>query len=315
MRPSILLLCLISLLVGCGDKPSKQLATTAQGAYSVSLSPNGQYALVGSIQHGASLWHLKDGERLYNWNHATGSYSKIIATAFSTDSRYALTAESKRFVMWEVATGKAAGFWPAEGGVLAMALSDNGRYAIIGQENYTALYIDTATGSILNTLSHSGDINSVQISGNGLVGITGGEDGIVRVWDLPAGKETFAYQLGDDVSAVAISNDGSLVFGSLYYGKGKVWQANSGQQVAEIGYSRTTITSARFSADNKKLLTGYTARRIVLWDIQSGKNTQQWRADAPFFWRPTGLVVTDVTFGEKPGQILNSFSNGLVYWW
>lgn len=315
MRISIVLILMVSMLLGCGDKPSKQLETTAQGAYSVSLSPDGQFALVGSILHGGSLWNLKKGERLYNWNHAQGSYSKIVATAFSTDSQFALTAESKRFVMWEVATGRAAGFWPAEGGVLAMALSDNGRYALVGQENYQAMYIDTATGSILSKLNHSGDINSVGISADGLVGITGGEDGIVRVWDLPEGKETFAYQLGDDVSAVAISNDGKLAFGSLYYGKGKIWETKTGKQVSEIGHHRTTITRARFSQDNKQLLTGFTARRIVLWNVKSGNNKKEWRADAPFFWRPSGLVITDLTFGKKSGQVISAFSNGLIYWW
>ena len=315
MRPQTLLLIIAALFMhGCGDAPKRELETTAQGAYTAALSPDAQYAVVGSIQHGGSLWRLKDGERMYNWNHASGQQSKIIATAFSTDSKFALTAEQKRFVMWEIATGKPAGFWPAEGGILSMALSDSGRYAIIGQADYTALYLDLATGSHLSTLNHSGRINTVAISADGLVGVTGGEDGIVRVWDLPAGKETFAYQLGDDVSAVAISADGELVFGSLYYGKGKIWKAKTGQEVSEVGHFRTTITSAKFSPNKQKLLTGFTARRVVMWDVNSGKSEKQWRAKSPLFWRPSGLVVSDVAFAGNTNAV-NVFSNGLVYWW
>lgn len=303
------------LLAACGDTPSRQWETTAQGAYSTALSPNGEYAFVGSVQHGGSLWRLADGERLYNWNHVAGEYSQIVAATFSTDSRYALTAERKRFVLWEVATSKAAGFWPAEGGVLSMALSDNGRYALIGQEDYSALYIDTASGAILNTLTHSGDINTVAISGDGLVGATGAEDGIVKVWDLPAGKVTFAYQLGDDVSTVALSRDASLVFAGLYYGKGKIWETATGRELASIGQRRTTISCARFAGDNRTLLTGFTARRVMLWDTRTGDDLNSWRADAPLFWRPSGLVVTDVAFGPQPGNILSVFSNGLIYQW
>lgn len=316
MRPLSLAFILFALILsGCGDTPKRTLETTVQGAYSVTLSPDGQYALVGSIKHGGSLWRLQDGERLYNWNHAQGQQSNIIASTFSTDSKYAITAETKRFVMWEIATGKPAGFWPADGGVLSLALSDNGRYAIVGQEDYTAMYLDLATGSQLSTLNHSGDISTVAISADGLTGITGGEDGIIRVWNLPEGKETFAYKMGDDISSVAISSDGSLVFAALYYGKGKIWQTKTGQEVTEIGHFRTTMTTAKFSADNSKLLTGFTARRVVLWDVQTGENEKEWRADAPLFWRPSGLVVTDVAFGTKPGEILNVFSNGMVYWW
>ena len=308
-----LIICLF--ITACGDTPNRQWETTASGAYTASLSPAGDYAVIGAVEHGGSLWRLQDDERLYNWNHTAGQFSKLVASTFSTDGRYTLTAERKRFVMWEVASGRAAGFWPAEGGVLSLALSDNGRYAIVGQEDYTALYIDTATGSILNTLSHAGDINTVAISADGLVGVTGSEDGIVKVWDLPAGKETFAYRLGDDVSAVALSADGSLVFGSLYYGKGKIWQTKTGQEVASIGHNRTTITVARFSKDNSKLLTGFTARRVVLWEVATGNDLKSWRADAPLFWRPSGLVVNDVAFGSQPNQILTVFSNGLIYQW
>ncbi len=305
---------LVLQLWGCSS-PEREWQTTSNGAYTAALSPDGQYALIGSIEHGGSLWRLKDGERLYDWNHIAGEYSELIASTFSTDSKFALTAEKKRFVLWEVATGKARGFWPAQGGILAMALSDGGHYALIGQEDYTALYIDTTTGSVLSKLSHSGDINAVAISADGKTGVTGSEDGIMKVWNLAQAKVTFSYQLGDDISAVAISNNANLVFASLYYGKGKIWLTQSGKQVSEIGHNRTTITKATFSADNKTLLTGFTARRVMLWDVNTGEALQNWRADAPLFWRPSGLVVTDVAYGRQSGTYLNVFSNGLVYQW
>ncbi len=302
-------------LCACGDQPRQQWETTVQGAYSASLSNNGDYALIGSIQHGGSLWRLSDGERLYNWNHVSGQPSEIIASTFSTDNLFALTAERKRFVLWDLGSGRPGGFWPLDGGILALALSNQGRYAIIGQENYSAAYIDLATGSLLATLSHSGDVNTVAISADGKIGATGSEDGLVKVWDLPAAKEIFAYQLGDDVSSVALSLDGSLVFAAKYFGKGHIWEVRTGKEIAEVGHSRTTITAARFAQDNSGLLTGFTARRMVLWEVKSGKALQNWRADAPLFWRPSGLVVTDVAFGKRQNQYLTMFSNGEVYDW
>lgn len=310
----LLIFAFVFLLWGCSE-PQREWQTAASGAYTSALSPDGQYALIGSIEHGGSLWRLKDGERLYNWNHVAGEFSTLVASTFSTDSKFALTAEKKRFVLWEVATGKALGFWPANGGILSMALSDGGHFAIIGQEDYTALYIDTTTGSVISKLTHSGDINTVAISSDGKTGVTGSEDGIMKVWDLAKAKVTFSYQLGDDVSAVAISNNASLVFASLYYGKGKIWLTQSGKEVSTIGHNRTTITKAAFSRDNKTLLTGFTARKLMLWEVNSGKAVHSWRADAPLFWRPSGLVVNDVAYGQQSGTYLNVFSNGLIYQW
>lgn len=315
MDRRLLLLVLCLGLSACGDQPVRQWETAVSGAYSASLSPNGEYVAVGAIEHGGSLWRLQDGERLYNWNHTQGAFSELAASTFSTDSRFVLTAEKKRMVLWSVASGKPGGFWPVDGGVQALALSDGGRYALVGMANYNVLYIDVATNQILKTLSHAGKVNTVSISADGRVGVTGAEDGIVKVWDLTQGKETFAYRMGDDISAVALSRDGKYVFGALYYGHGKIWEVSTGKEIATIGYRRTTITCARFADDNKTLLTGFTARRMVLWDVASGKNLQDWRADPPYFWKRSGLVVVDVAYTREPGQFLGVFSNGLVNLW
>lgn len=307
---------LISCLSACGDTPKQQWELTAQGAYTVALSEDGAYAVVGSILHGGSLWRLQDGERLYNWNHAAGEMSEIVAAAISPDNRFALTAEKRRMVLWQIASGRPAGFWEARGGALDAAVSDGGRYVLVGQENYSALYIESATGSILGRLAHSGDVNTVAISGNGRVGVTGSEDGHVRIWDLRNEKELYRFKLGDDVSVVAISHDGRLAFGSLYYGKGKIWDIKTGEMLAEIGFPRVTQSSARFSRDNRWLLTGDTVRRVMLWDAQTGKRTRTWSASPPSFQPPSGLVVSDIALGANPEtSAWAAFSNGKVVLW
>ncbi|PIE42035.1 MAG: hypothetical protein CSA49_00720, partial [Gammaproteobacteria bacterium] len=289
------------LLTACGDTPKKEWKLTAQGAYTISLGANGKYSLVGSIRHGGSLWRLRDGERLYNWNHAKGQKSAIIASAISPDNSYAITAEKMRMVMWNMKTGKPQGFWEVPGGALDIALAKNGSFAIVGQENYNALYIETATGSVISKLPHSGDVNTVAISDNGRIGVTGSEDGYVRIWNLqstPTAKELHRFKIGDDVSVVAISNDGRLAFGAAYYGKGTVWNVASGKPVSQLGFSRNTFSAARFSKNKRHLLTGDTVRRVMLWDVKSGKELKTWSIRPPSFYPPSGLIIGDVAFGK-----------------
>lgn len=307
---------LISCLVACGDTPNREWQLTARGSYTATLAEDGSYAVVGSILHGGSLWRLKDGERLYNWNHAAGETSEIIASAISPDNLFALTAEKRRMVLWQISSGRPVGFWEARGGVLDAAVSDGGRYVLVGQENYNALYIESASGSILGRMVHSGDVNTVAISGNGRVGVTGSEDGYVRIWDLRKEKELHRFKLGDDVSVVAISHDGRLAFGSLYYGKGKIWDVSSGQELAEIGFPRITQSAARFSRDNRWLLTGDTVRRVMLWDAKTGESIRTWASRPPSFQPPSGLVVSDIAFGKQPEtSAYAAFSNGKVVYW
>ena len=93
----LLLLILTALLSAClRDAPLKTTEVTAQGSYSASLSNNGQFAAIGSIQHGGSLWRTTDAERLFSWNLAAGNFSDIISTALSADGRIALTADARQ---------------------------------------------------------------------------------------------------------------------------------------------------------------------------------------------------------------------------
>jgi len=314
LRQNILILFLCMLLSACGDSPSKHIELTAQSAYASAISPDGQYALVGSILHGGSLWRIKDAEKLYTWNHGKGEFTPMTAVAFSTDGRFAMTADKRRFVMWNVKTGKPSGFWSATGGVLSLALSDNGQYALVGQEDYSALYIETRTGSILRKLNHAGDINTVAISADGKTGVTGSEDGSVKIWDLDAGEATHSFKLGDDISSVAISRKGTLVFGGLYYGTGKIWNARTGKEISTVGYSRVTLSTGRFSPDGKQLITGDTVRRVILWDVKSGKKVLQKVARAPSLYPPSGLVVEEVSL-QSDGTISAIYSNGSVNVW
>lgn len=315
LRFLITLLVTLSL-TACGDTPNQKWELTAQGAFSIALSEDGQYAVVGSILHGGSLWRLTDGERLYNWNHAQGQKSEIIAATISPNNSHALTAEKKRMVLWQISTGKPQGFWEARGGALDVALSKDGRFALVGQENYNALFIDTTSGSILAKLAHGGDVNTVAISDNGRLGITGSEDGHVRIWDLMSEKAIHSFKIGDDVSVVAISNDGQLAFGALYYGKGTLWDVKTGKAISEIGFVRNTFSAARFSKDKNWLLTGDTVRRVMLWQVKTGKEIQTWSAKPPSFHPPSGLIIGDVAFGKNPKtSAYAAFSNGQVLYW
>jgi len=314
VRLNVLLISLCMLLTACGDTPTQHLELTTQSSYASAISPDGKYALVGSVLHGGSLWRIKDNEKLYNWNHGKGQLTAMSAVTFSTDSRFAITADKQRLVMWEVATGKPKGFWSSTGTILSVALSDNGAYALVGQENYTALYIETKTGSILQKLNHTDDINTVAISANGLVGITGSEDGSVKIWKLSEGKAIHSFHVGDDVSAVAISRKGTLAFGGLYYGTGKIWSTKTGKEISTVGYPRITLSAARFSEDGKQLITGDTVRRVMVWDVKTGDKIRQKVAKTPSFYPPSGLIVEEASLLQN-GTISVIYSNGSVNIW
>lgn len=309
-----LLTIVAALLVGCADTPKQTIQTTRAGAYSTALSPNGELALIGSINDGASLWRIADAERLYDWNHAAEARSDMTAATISTDSLYALTAETNRFVLWDIRSGQSLGFWPTQADILAVALSGGGQYAVVGLRDSEAIVMDTRSGSMVAQLSHPDAVTHVAVSNSGEIVATGCKDGIVRVWNLSNEKLQFAYQLGDEVSALALDTRGETLFASRYYGKGHIWETATGKMLTTIGHSRTTMTAGQFSANSRQLLTGFTTRRVILWNVASGAVSAEWRADPPFFWRPSGLVVSAVSLNAN-GEAITTFSNGSIYQW
>ena len=74
----------VSLLSACDSTmgPERWFDATAQGAMSASLSNSGRYAIVGSSDHGGSLWDIRQAERLYDWNHQAEGFSDLIAAGF-----------------------------------------------------------------------------------------------------------------------------------------------------------------------------------------------------------------------------------------
>jgi WD40 repeat protein len=155
----------------------------------------------------------------------------------------------------------------------------------------------------------------VAISRDGSIGITGSDDGMLRVWNLADGSERIAHKFDSAISTIALSPDDALVFVGRRHGAGMIWDVQSGAPLGEIGHDRSSIVSARFSADNTRLLTGFPTGRIILWDVGNARALRQWTAAKPVLRGPSGLVATDVAFGSRENTVLNGFSDGSIMVW
>lgn len=311
------LLAILLLLSACGldDTPNSSIEHASQGVYDAKLSLKGEYAVVASINHGGSFWRLSDGERLYNWNHAAGSYTNLVAVALSGNGKIALTADQRRLVAWRASDGKSIGFWNTPAKVLCIALSYNGRYALVGLDNYTAIYIDIQDGTLLNTVTHEGAVKSVALSANGGLGITGSEDLTARLWRLKDGKQLRKWDHNFTVNYVTLSGDGTLAFTSSQHDRSFIWDAKKNQVAFEIASRSATVTAARFSINNEQLLIGTTARKVALWDLKNKTKVTEWITPKKSNWKPEGVRIYDVSFSSKPDTFYSIASNGMSYQW
>jgi WD40 repeat protein len=323
------------VLAGCsGNAPEQSTEVAVKGIYSAALSPGADYAIIGSITHGGSLWRLSDMERLYNWNHQsneqssstltdnpldlTAGQTNIIACAFSPDGKFAFTADHLTMVLWDVTTGESITYWTAPAEVLSVALSPNGSDALLGLDNHQAVLYDAKRGGIKRRFNHQNRVRSVDMSDDGKWAVTGSEDQTAVLWNVATGKAIHQWTHTDEVRLVAMANDASRILSVSKYDKAMLWQGSDGKAIGEIplgGYAikrGLTLTAAAFSADGNLLATGNADRRVELWDSNTLTKIKDWELPKRDAWKPTAAAVVSLEFGPQ-NTLFAAASNGFIH--
>ncbi len=296
-----------------GQPPEKTWKYAAQGVLSGDISLNSQRALLGSIHHGGSLWDTTKGERLFNWNHKQGEYSTLRAAAISGDGNVAVTAERGNVVVWDVNSGKSRAFWQAPDQVLAVSLSENGRYALMGLMNNTATYFDLAQGGGVYTFHHDAEIRGVDISEDGKWALTGSDDFSVKVWDLSNGKLKHTFTHENQVKTVAISANGRYGFSTAQREDSIIWDLRSGKPVHSLTFRNVNFTAARFSPREDKLLLGTFQGKVHLIDVKTGADQKQWRAKPRQIWGgASSKAIISVSFDASGKRVFALASDGIM---
>lgn len=306
------LVLVLYLLSACGNDTEQSLSLAAQGVYAAALSEDGELALIGSMNHGASLWRRNSHERLFSWNHAQGEFTTLVSTAFSPDGSRAATCDPRTLVVWDTQSGKDMAFWGLPAAALDVALDNTGRKVLLGLEDHSALVFDAANGAHRHTFLHEGPVGSVTLDHAATVALTGSDDETARLWDLATGIERFRLPHNNPVRAVALSADGTLAFTASQNQRVRVWDATTGTAVRTLYERNPGIISARFSADGSLLLLGLVNRTVELFDVASGKRAQRWQLSSKQPLKTSGRSVLDVAFGARSGQFFSLSGSGDV---
>ncbi|MEQ8689906.1 MAG: hypothetical protein RIC89_03585 [Pseudomonadales bacterium] len=300
-------------LTACGQntKPSRSWEVASQGLYAAAISPAGDLVVVGSLNHGASLWRTPEHERLFNWSHQAGEYVELVAAGFSPDASRAITTDPRTLVLWDTATGKSLNYWATPGVVLDVALFNDNRLALLGLDNHSALVFDAQTGAYRQTLLHEGQVGSVAVSQDGELALTGSDDNTAVLWRLNDASAQHTYTHGNPVRVVALTATGRYAFTAAQGDLVALWDNDSGRQLHEIHNSISHgVISAAFSDDERLLAIGYTSRKVALYEVASGRLLQTWDPGVRHALRATGAAVLDVGFTANDSKILAITGDG-----
>lgn len=307
-------------IIGC--KPDSQAIDewphAAVGVLDAAISRDGKYSLVSSVNFGAAFWDLDNNQLLFQWKHDDNPQNAITAVNISADGSRAITADKQTFIIWNTSSGKAYGYWQAPADIRAVAISNKGRYVLLGLGDGRAIHIDMNTGRRLEFTGHRKEaVASVDLSANGLWAFTGGNDYRAVLWNTQTGVPRQLFEHDTRVTKLKLDYQGKQAFTSGTLGNAFIWNIQSGELISKLSLNKReyVITSAAFSHDGRQLATGAPGRDISVWNTQSGARVKHWQVRTRNQGKPSGAIVYAVSFTPNSQYLLSESSAGYGEKW
>ncbi len=306
------------LLAGCSE--SKQPLDTwihaDTGSYGAAISPDGKFLLTGEIDGFARVWNLETNEVMYSVQHEDGDAGGIIAAAFSEHGDVLVTVEQNSIARWAVESGRLTGYW-AWPNLSDVAVSADGRHALIGSKDNQAVYFDMVAGEMRYVFPHHERVNSVALSKDGRYALTGADDWHASLWDLRNdGAHLWSKNLEYKIALVALSDDGEYALANAYIGDARIYAtAGKGRLMSRLDEVKMTLVSADFSADNRILATGRAAKGIDIWEVATGKRRETWKPMVKHRVRPDSATILDLKLDTNARTLISESSTGIGQRW
>ncbi|MBL4763158.1 MAG: hypothetical protein JKY93_10745 [Gammaproteobacteria bacterium] len=286
----------------------------AVGVFSAEFSASGRYLVIGTIGGEIKLFDVQQQKLLYTWTHQNTNHAAMIATAFSPDESYVVTAEDQSVAMWSIASGEIVGYWEYPE-VKSVSVASKGQFLMVGLGSYEAGLLDPRRHSFFHHFKHQDKVNVVAISPDGRFAVSGSNDGTAKLWDTDSGKLLKTIQHDYKVVKVVFSADSSKLLTNAARSESIITDTASLQTISSLGKDRMTLSAARFSKDGTMLLTGRPGTEMDLWQVASGKHIKSWMPNSKRFWRPPAATILSVVFQKGEKTFMSQSSEGLVETW
>jgi len=205
----------------------------------------------------------------------------VFHTGFSPNGRlYFGGGDTGTLRVWEVATGKQLGEYPATIGFIT---ADNS-HLIAHTGGKTIRVLSLKSGNEVRRLEMGEPIVSLALSRDGKQVATGHADKVIRVWDFATGKEVCKLEGHQAPPSVGFSPDGKQVVSAALDRTVRLWDVATGKEVRKFeGFKDVTalpgndvIIQAYFVGGGR--VVGYawgTQKVVIVWEAGTGKEVKR----------------------------------------
>jgi WD40 repeat protein/serine/threonine protein kinase len=291
-----------------GHAPIRLLGHTDSVPCAV-FSADGVYAATGSDDGSARIWDAATGKPVTHPLRIGAAVTLGAVVQFSRDSKRLLTYYSHGVAqIWDVTTGTPASPPLAEGDEVCTAqISPDGAWVATGGSNHTARLWDGLTGKPVSAvLRHEGPVLGVQFSPDSKRLLTASADKRARVWSVPGGKLLAVSGFHSlSLYQARFSPDGSRFVTAMPDRPSvRIWDSTDARPLIEVFAG--TADMAQFSADGRRIVTGWFQGRGQLWSAEKGERLSEAVPE-------NGQIMTRLS---SDGNLLAASSkDGRIHFW
>jgi len=266
---------------------------------------------------GVTLASVSEDRSVVIWNSRKNQFvckftceSPVKSVAVSSDGHLMAVGEEEGPIrVYSLETRECTGVLTGqETAVRALAFSPKAKLLASGSHNHQVRLWDLEKMTCVGVLEgHRDNIQAVAFSQDGTQLISACRDSSIRIWDIASKECKKSFETSGKVYDCTFHPNGQWVVTGGFGGEPQIWDISTAERVRSLKRSSYSLMGMVCSPDGKFVLGVTNARKLCVWEVESGKILFNGFPETGIFGGHCSIAISPdgstIATGQKHGLI------------